>query len=156
MIERFDGKLPCIIVDVDGTVANNEHRTHMLEETPKNWQKFFDASVDDTPIEPVKFIVNTLFHHSNLPIMIVTARDENHRELTEDWLEKHGIEYNQYYCRCADDRREDYVIKREILEQIRADGFEPVMAFEDRKQVKRMFESEGIFVFDVNQTDHEF
>lgn len=148
-----DIKNPCVIVDVDGTVANNDHRIHLIQSKPKKWQAFFDASADDVPIEPVKLIVNLVYHFTNVSVVIMTARDSAHKELTEDWLKKHDIRYDHFYCRTAKDKREDFVVKREILEQIKADGFTPIMAFEDRKQVKRMFEAEGLFVFDVNQTD---
>jgi hypothetical protein len=42
------------------------------------------------------------------------------------------------------ERREDCEVKRELLAQIRADGYNPVMVFEDRDRVVAMWREEGL------------
>jgi hypothetical protein len=42
------------------------------------------------------------------------------------------------------DHRDDDIIKLELLEQVRADGFEPIMAFDDRNRVVAAWRSAGV------------
>jgi hypothetical protein len=58
--------------------------------------------------------------------------------------------------RADNDFRDDAIVKKEMLDKILATGTEIIAAFDDRKKVKRMWVENGIFVFDVNQTDEEF
>ena len=46
--------------------------------------------------------------------------------------------------RAAADFRDDSVIKLELLAQMRADGFDPVLAFDDRDRVVAAWRSAGI------------
>ena len=39
-----------ILCDIDGTVANNDHRQHFLE-GKKDWDGFFSELVNDQPIQ---------------------------------------------------------------------------------------------------------
>ena len=41
---------PCIIVDVDGTVADLTHRLHYVTNGNKNWKRFFRDVYMDSPI----------------------------------------------------------------------------------------------------------
>ena len=35
------------LFDIDGTLANIEHRQQVLEQAPHNWQEFFERMGDD-------------------------------------------------------------------------------------------------------------
>ncbi len=54
------------------------------------------------------------------------------------------------------DHRQDAIIKKEIYDREIKGKFNVLFAVDDRKQVKRLWVKEGIFVFDVNQTDEEY
>tara|TARA_B100000795_G_C22636774_1_gene374842 strand:- start:55 stop:219 length:165 start_codon:yes stop_codon:yes gene_type:complete len=41
-----------ILCDIDGTVANNDHRQHFLD-GKKDWDGFFDALNKDKPIHSI-------------------------------------------------------------------------------------------------------
>lgn len=43
----------CIIVDIDGTIANNTHRQNTLDTDPKDWDAFFSECHLDEPITSV-------------------------------------------------------------------------------------------------------
>lgn len=55
--------------------------------------------------------------------------------------------------RRAGDHRGDDIIKLELLTQIKADGFDPIMAFEDRSRVVRAWRSAGIPCAQVAEGD---
>ena len=42
------------------------------------------------------------------------------------------------------DHRPDYLVKREAIERLRANGWDPVLAIEDRRQVVDMYRAEGL------------
>ena len=39
-----------VTFDLDGTLADVAHREHMVRESPRNWDAFYAACVDDSPI----------------------------------------------------------------------------------------------------------
>jgi hypothetical protein len=48
------------------------------------------------------------------------------------------------YMRRRNDRRPDYIVKAELLDQLLADGYRPIMAFDDRDQVVKMWREKGV------------
>ena len=142
------------IVDVDGTVADCSHRLHWIKSKPKNWKAFYAGIEHDKPIAPVVAMVRTLDEGCN--IVFCSGRPEDYRDATQKWLDTHVGVIAPLYMRPKGDYRSDDLVKLELLERIRTDGYDPRVAFDDRKRVKKMWVEQGIFVFDVNQTDTEF
>ena len=140
------------VFDMDGTLANIDHRLHFLDENPPNWKDFNYNYFYDLPVEPVIKMAQALHADLKNRIVILTGRegtDRGHRD-TVMWLEEHNVPYDALYMRHVGDQRRDDVIKREILATMRENGFHPFAVFDDRPQVVRMWREEGIFVFDVN------
>lgn len=146
--------MKAIIVDVDGTVANCEHRRFHLD--TNNWPGFFGAMADDGVFEHTIEVINAM-RAQGYKVLIVTARpDENdYMQVTKDWLAVNGITYDGFYMRQGGDYRKDNIVKQEILGRIWADGFEPVMAFDDRDQVVKMWREMGIPCLQVNEGDFD-
>ena len=69
-----------ILCDIDGTVANNDHRQHFLE-GKKDWDGFFDALDKDEPIYP---IINKIVKEQQYgkDIIFLTGRPERYRNTT--------------------------------------------------------------------------
>ncbi len=140
----------CVIFDLDGALADVRHRLHHIRRHPKDWPAFFAAAVDDEPGGEVK-LINGLIGRCNerpfgqrLEIFICTARPEKYREATEKWLQLWCIEYNHLLMRPERDYRSDIIVKREMLIGIRGQGFEPVLAIDDRPSVVAMWRAEGV------------
>lgn len=141
-----------VIVDVDGTIANCEHRMHYIKVKPKNWPAFIEASKYDEPYHEIVLLVMLLSHQ--FKIVIVTARSEAERQITVDWLRdfaKLGGFYDKLYMRDDKDYRKDDIVKHELLQQIRNDGFDPFMALEDRDHVVAMWRQNGLRCLQVNE-----
>jgi phosphoglycolate phosphatase-like HAD superfamily hydrolase len=147
-----------IVFDIDGTLANIEHRLQHVRSKPKNWKAFDAGIVDDSLNEHVWKVYKSLALWGIHDIVLATGRNERTREATEAWLRRWTIdEYKKLYMRKADDYRSDDIVKREMLDQIIADyGRKPDMVFEDRPRVIRMWRDNGIFVFNVYQGEEEF
>ena len=66
-------KEEAIIVDIDGTIANLDHRIHLVRKPNKNWKLFFEKMNDDKPIEKTINKIKEL-HDDGFKILIVTGR----------------------------------------------------------------------------------
>ena len=146
-----------ICFDIDGTLANIEHRLGYVRSKPKNW-KAFDAGIPNDKVNyPVASVFWSLANPNN-EVVLASGRNERSRQATVDWLRKHSLDnYAKLYMRKADDFRSDDIVKQEILDEIIADyGRKPDMVFDDRPRVVNMWRDAGIFVFDVYQGKEDF
>lgn len=145
-------KKKCIICDTDGTIAKlGPRRDHLLT---KNWKRFFDDMHQDEVWEHTRIVMESL-RAQGYAIVVVTARPDDHdyREKTINWYAEHGIDYDAIYMRKGGDYRKDSIVKEEILFQMIEDGWDPVMALDDRTQVCDLWRSHGIPTLQVNEDD---
>lgn len=136
-----------VIVDIDGTIADMRHRRHLVNNPhgESDWPQFFELMVDDKPIWPVIKIVNALCDSDEwLNILICTGRPAIYMEQTQIWLRNHGVDYKEIYMRKEKDYRPDYVVKEEMLLQMRSDGYSPQLALEDKQECVDMWRRNGI------------
>ena len=55
--------------------------------------------------------------------------------------------------RAEGDRRQDDLVKSDLLDKIRIDGFDPVIAFDDRDKVVKMWRERGLRCLQVDRGD---
>ncbi|MCC6156382.1 MAG: polynucleotide kinase [Candidatus Hydrogenedentes bacterium] len=134
--------MDCYLFDIDGTLADVSHRLHHIAKKPKDWDAFFAASADDKAIAHIRDLARDLSKVAT--VVFVSGRSDQVRAETEDWLEREVGLRGPLYMRKARDRRPDYIVKAELLERLLADGYRPVMAFDDRDQVVKMWRARGI------------
>jgi hypothetical protein len=142
---------PCYIFDIDGTLADNSHRTHHLLKTPKDWDGYHENFENDTPIVRACRSASDLARYH--PIVFCSGRHSGQAVGTQKWLLTHVGLAGPLYMRKEGDHRLDSIIKKELLAQIRFDGFEPLMVFDDRNQVVEMWRAEGVPCFQVAPGD---
>lgn len=82
------------VFDLDGVLANTEHRLPLLNEGP---DIFFKAMADDTPIEATRNIYSSLC--PDFPKVVLTGRPERFRGATEEWINEHIGEFEQLIMR---------------------------------------------------------
>jgi hypothetical protein len=137
-----------VIMDIDGTLANAEHRLHLLPERrpevnrSQAWEEFLAEAYADAINHEIRVLNNALHEHAL--IFVVTGRDARDEDMTRRWLAEHCIQFDRLYMRPKGDRRQDTEVKAEILEQIRAEGFEVLLAVEDRASVTAMWRANGV------------
>jgi uncharacterized HAD superfamily protein len=142
------------IFDIDGTLANCDHRLHYVKNKPKNWDAFYSECMDDHIIWPVAEMLE-LFRKNHL-IYIVTGRPERNRELTELWLNNNKIYFDKLILRGDRDFRKSPDYKSSVCDLIEAEGNKIFLAVEDRKDCVNMFINRGVYTFDVsNGTEHD-
>ena len=139
-----------VIFDLDGTISDPSGRLYHLD-GEKDWKSFHAAAGDDTPITSIIQLLRMLYKAAEAgdgldAVLIVTARHDapNFEQLTRDWLEIEEVPFHRLYMRKDADTRPDHVVKEEILQQIIEDGYEPVLAVDDRPSVVAMWRSKGI------------
>lgn len=138
------------IFDIDGTLADNEHRQHFLLEKPKNWKAFFAAVADDKPITPVIATCRSIMLHSE--VWFFTGRWDTCRDQTKWWLETH-VTYSMLpdehlVMRRRNDGREDWEVKQEMLDNMLAEDRSRLCGvFDDRQQVVDMWRRNNVQCF---------
>jgi uncharacterized HAD superfamily protein len=150
----------CYVFDIDGTIADCSHRIHHISEEfddfrmkrKKDWDAFFAACHADAPIFHIIGLVTTL-HDADQSIVYVSGRSDQCRDATEAWLREHGLPDAPLYMRKAGDHRPDDIVKGELLDQLLADGHKPIMAFDDRNRVVKMWRERGIPCAQVAEGD---
>lgn len=131
-----------VIVDIDGTLANNKHREHLIQGVPKRWDMFFDLCHLDTPIQPVVDLVKVLMQYHQ--IIFCTGRPARVGDMTAKWLHGHGL-VGPIIMRDDGDHRPDHVIKLEMLKQlIEYRQSAPEFVLDDRDSTVAMWRKEGI------------
>jgi uncharacterized HAD superfamily protein len=132
-----------IIVDIDGTLADVEHRVHHVRSNDKNWHAFNEGMSDDS----LNFWCLDLIcamKNEETETLLVTGRGEEYRQHTEEWLKKHNVPYSKLFMRKARDHRGDDLIKREIYDTKIKDHYKILFVVDDRLSVVRMWREIGL------------
>lgn len=138
-----------VVVDLDGTLADNDHRQHILDERlpdgRRDWAKFHSMASNDAVHEDVANLVRMLYygmaHRKEFSLEIWTARDDTWRRETIRWLREAEIPYTRLRMRPAGDYRSSEVIKQQMLDEC---GFIPQIVLEDRDKMVKFFREQGI------------
>jgi len=131
---------PCVIVDIDGVLADGAHRQHLVR--AKRWREFFDAAHGDAPIAETAVLLRLL--DADLVVVLLTGRPVRTREPTVTWLAEHGYRWDLLVMKEDDDFRRATNAKREAVEALRKAGFTPVLALDDEPGNVDMYRVEGI------------
>lgn len=136
-----------IICDLDGTLCLYGNRNP------------YDRDFENDELNYPVYLVLRQWLNDN-PDKVITffsGRNEKFRNQTEIFLTKY-FDTSEYllYMRPEKDQRKDTIVKEEMFNNYVLNKYYVDFAVDDRKQVKRLWEKLGIFVFDVNQNDKEF
>lgn len=131
-----------IIVDLDGTLADNSHRD------PFN----YPAAIDDKINQYLDEVIDS---HQKLGyhVIILTGRESDESGISQvsvDWLDKNAVVYDHIWCRAHKDTRSDAIVKEELFFEHIADKFNVRCVYDDRDQVVHMWRSIGVTCYQVN------
>lgn len=124
-------KPDCIVVDIDGTVAQMHDRTAF------EWDKVGND-------KPRQFVIDLILAYAEkykCKIVFLSGRDSCCRKETYDWLAKyigHDISW-LLFMRKENDNRKDSIIKEEIFWNSVAPDYNVKAVFDDRPQVVRLW-----------------
>lgn len=144
-IEYDDNKEECIIVDIDGTLA------HIADgRSPYDASRAMNDSLDDAVS-----VVTAMMYNHGYKVIILTGRNEEHREVTEEWLKANNVEYDELYTRMNSDvdengkQLEDSIVKERLFRTHVQPRFNVKFVLDDRNRVVDMWRRIGLKCFQV-------
>ncbi len=145
-----------IVFDIDGVLANPEHRLpYIQEQNPPDWDAFFGCVAQDTLREDEANVLRALANVFNVALM--TGRSDQCMEATVQWLRAYALPWATLYMRKKGDHRPDHVVKPEILRRFQEDYKVPdsdiVAIFEDRAGVVKSWRGMGFTCFQNAEGD---
>ena len=145
-----------IVVDLDGTLNENEHRVHLAQ--ARKWDEFHEAAKGDFVCIPVREIIRAM--SNSYKILLLTGRNERYRPMTMNWLQENHISpfINDLAMRPDEDFRPDIEMKICILESFfgtKENVLRSVLfCLDDRDRVVEGFRNYGLPCFQVKQGDY--
>ena len=142
-----------VIFDVDGTIADVEHRRHFVSGGNKDWSSFRKETVNDTPVEWVCDIAKRFIAQGD-EVAFFSARNESEREVTEkqisEWI---GDNHKGVFLRPDGDFRPDDEFKSDLADQFEELGGKIDLVFDDRNKVVDMWRQRGTTCVQVAEGD---
>jgi len=136
---------PTVVFDIDGVLSDATGRQHFLETeggARRDWRGFFDACGEDPVIEEVSRLIELL--DRDLLVVLLTGRPDRVRPQTLAWLERYGLRWDLLIMRTYGDYSAAREFKRQTVHELREDGFDLRLAFEDDIRNRDMFHAEKV------------
>lgn len=141
-----DKSLPrAIICDIDGSICKIVNRSP------------YDTArcLDDVPNAHVVELVQ-LYYKSGFKIIFCSGRDEEFRELTQQWLDAHTDVGYKLFMRPNNDKRKDVIVKEEIFNNHIKGKYFVAGWFDDRLQIVKWLYETGFPVFRIGDPEASF
>lgn len=143
-------KQSAIIVDLDGTLANCDHRRHHLDK--KDWPAFYAGIPDDKPNAWCVELVEGM-RDRDFAILLVSGRPHDYWDQTVEWLSKYLPGWHQLFMRAQVDYRKDSIIKTEIYKRDIEPYFDVLFCVDDRQQVVDAWRALGLVCLQCHKGD---
>lgn len=136
-------KSKAIIIDIDGTLANVDHRLHLL---PDNMKKFLsNEEISKDSLNEWCSEILWSIKLTRIEIIFCSGRMESARETTCEWFERNDIMYpHNMFMRGLSDYRADHIVKRELYERYIEPFYEIIFVIDDRSSVVNMWRDLGL------------
>ena len=142
-----------IIFDVDGTIADVEHRRHFVTQKPADWKSFKSETRFDTPVEWVCDIAKRHIARGD-DVAFFSARNESQRDITNlqilKWI---GEGHKGLFLRPDGDFRPDEEFKSDLADKFEEFGGKIDIVFDDRNKVVDMWRQRGTTCVQVAEGD---
>jgi phosphoglycolate phosphatase-like HAD superfamily hydrolase len=133
---------PTVVFDMDGVLSDATRRQYLVERPRRDWDAFFEACGEDELIDDVARLLDVI--DASRRIVLLTARPVRVRPQTLGWLERHHLRWDLLIMRDWGDYGAARHFKRATVDELRAFGFEPELAFEDDRRNVDMFHAAGV------------
>ncbi len=136
-------KKKAIIIDLDGTLCDVEHRVHHVKGPQKNWNAFNESLMHDACYEWCFELIHAM-KDRGYQILFVTGRSDDCRADTTSWLSKHNVQYDELYMRGLKDFREDSYVKEDLYKDYIEPHYKVLFVVDDRKSVVQRWRELGL------------
>ncbi|HEX4434765.1 MAG TPA: HAD family acid phosphatase [Acidimicrobiales bacterium] len=133
---------PAVIFDIDGVLSDAAGRQHFLDRGKRDWGSFFEACGDDPVIEEIARLLELL--DPSLAVVLLTGRPYRVRPQTLAWLQRYGLRWDLLVMRSRGDYAQVTEFKQSVVEDLRAQGFDLRLAFEDDPSNHAMYVAAGV------------
>jgi phosphoglycolate phosphatase-like HAD superfamily hydrolase len=131
-----------VIFDIDGVLSDATSRQHFLERGQRDWSAFFEACGDDPLIGATAQLLELL--DDRLAVVLLTGRPMRVQPQTLAWLDRYRLRWDLLVMRDRAERARVTDYKRRVVGELRAYGFDLLLAFEDDPMNHAMFVAEGV------------
>jgi predicted kinase len=136
--KKVAGRQSCIIVDVDGTLAD-----HKGIRSPFDW-----GSVgQDRPKQEVINMIRMLADDHR--VIVFSGRDGSCYNETQKWLVANGVPFDELHLREAGSMEKDYLVKMRMYRNHIEGKYNVAAVFDDRAQVCRYWAALGLPLFQI-------
>jgi FMN phosphatase YigB (HAD superfamily) len=132
-----------VIFDIDGTLMDIDHRRHFVSGDSKDWVSFKEHTIADKPYDDIVDIA-LMYQEWGANIHLCSGRNESQREVTELQMRICGIQWKTLQMRWENNFEPDDVLKFDMLKQLKDDGYDPTVVFDDRDSVVAMWRANGL------------
>ena len=137
-----------ILCDIDGTIANNDHRQHFLE-GKKDWDGFFSELVNDLPIQII--IDKVIQEQANgKEIVFLTGRPERYRYSTMLWLKEYFNFEFRLLMREDNDQSNKIIVKDRIFQENFSHN-EIYFVIDNDQKLLEMWREKNLKTLDANE-----
>lgn len=147
---EVDSKPLCVLVDLDGTLADVTKFEHFVRESRRNFDAFHRSSLR-APVNKVVLKLVRQLWLAGASIIVVTGRAVKWEQGTKSWLRTNGVPFDELLMRSESDPRSDVECKLDMFNKISKD-FQVLCALDDRPQVIELWRSLGVPVVVVPGT----
>lgn len=147
--------LKALIVDLDGTIADDRHRRCFLDVEKwgkREFDKYYEAMDKDDVFKWCRDLVR-LYLEKRYCIIFITGRPEDYRQKTVQWLfAKVGLNpdtHYKLYMRPKDCYRPDTELKAEAYEEHVKGKYDVEFVLDDRTRVVEMWRQLGLVCLQV-------
>lgn len=131
-----------LLCDLDGTLALRRGRS-----------PYDMARCGEDALDPMVAEVVDHYREAGVRIILVSGRDGRFRRITEEWLGKWGIKYDELHMRAEGDLRRDDIVKSEIFDARIRGTYDVRLVLDDRDRVVRMWRAMGLKTWQVAEGD---
>ena len=131
-------KAKAVIFDIDGTIANTQHRS------PFDWELL----IHDIPHQDIVDLLKD-FNTAGFYILLVSGRPRHTRKDTSYWLRKYAIPWDKIFLRERGDPRASSTIKEKIYTEKIEPFYYVKYVFEDRDADVKKWRSLGLRTLQV-------
>jgi predicted kinase len=135
-------RVQTIAFDADGTLADVSGITHLVRGKYRDFDRFHRSSLWSPANEDVVALAKEAAE-KGFKVIVVTAREEPYREVTQAWMDAMGVPYENIFMRPEKDLRPDHVVKGEMFQKIN-EHYDVVHFVDDREDIARVWEEYGV------------
>lgn len=141
-----------VLFDLDGTLANGDHRVHHVLKHPKYWRTYFHHCDADKIIPHARVIFCAMIA-AGFQVWIVSGRSDEVRDKTLQWLDENECLPHNLIMRKEGDCTGDDVLKVSWLKDGTIPKERVLCVFDDRARVVKAWRKAGIPCYQVAEGD---